>query len=156
MGPFQANTRYLTDPLRPTELHLSFFSSRSLDGVERELPEVVLSVKNSEETNSDPKKGNPAPTDDPRTILGGSVSSDGRLMALCDDRKQLSVWSCDDWSLVRQWPMQRRANRVIFSHDASAVLVAGIALLLIQLQLCKCGLVIASLRIRTDMELLTG
>lgn len=109
-------------------LDLSFFL-RSLDGIERELPDVVLASKNSDETNPDPKKGDPASLESSRTILGGGVSPDGRLMALCDDRKQLTLWSCDDWTLVHQWPLQRRANRVIFCKDSSGILVAGIVTL---------------------------
>ena len=106
---------------------MGVFYFSSLDGIERDLPDVVLAAKNSEEANSDPKKGDPASAEAQKTILGGCISPDGRLMALTDDRKQLTLWNCDDWSLVRQWALQRRANRVIFSNDSSEVLVAGIS-----------------------------
>ena len=99
--------------------------------IERELPEVLPSANTndqSEDVSNDVSNGKQVaqkPDEAPRTILGGSISSDGRLMALCDDRKQLTLWRCEDWSLVNQWTIQRRANKVIFNNDSTAILLAG-------------------------------
>jgi hypothetical protein len=85
-----------------------------------------LPAKNGDD-GEDPKesKNKSADSEVPRTILGGNVSPDGSLLALCDDRKQLTLWKCEDWSLVNQWTLQRRANRVIFNSDSTAILLAG-------------------------------
>ena len=99
--------------------------------IERELPEVLPSANTNdqaEEVSNDASNGKQVAQkaeEAPRTILGGSISSDGRLMALCDDRKQLTLWKCEDWSLVKQWTIQRRANKVIFNNDSTAILLAG-------------------------------
>jgi hypothetical protein len=94
-----------------------------LDGTECELPEA-LPAKKSDEPEVPAEKSKTA-DEVSRSILGGSVSPDGRWMALCDDRKQLTLWNCEDWSLVNQWTLQRRANRVIFNSDATAIILAG-------------------------------
>jgi putative hemolysin len=77
------------------------------------LPEAILPPKATEEAE---KKADTKNGESSGNILGGCVSPDGRLMALCDDRKQVTLWSCNDWRLVHQWALQRRANRVIFNQ----------------------------------------
>lgn len=105
---------------------LAYFRSNP-EGIERELPEVLPPAKTSDENEevSIDVKEKQKPDEAPRTILGGSISSDGHLMALCDDRKQLTLWKCEDWSLVNQWTIQRRANKVIFNNDSTAIFLAG-------------------------------
>ena len=95
-----------------------------MEGVERELPEA-LPAKKSDEGEDTAVKAKVDANQGSRTILGGCVSADGRQMALCDDRKQLTLWNCDDWSLVKQWTLQRRANKVAFNSDSSEILIAG-------------------------------
>jgi len=106
-------------------LILTKFLSRILDGLEHELPEAISPPKSTDDGENNQEKKPDVSNDTSKTILGGNVSPDGRWMALCDDRKQLTLWNCQDWSLVKQWALQRRANRVIFSPDSTAILVAG-------------------------------
>ena len=101
-----------------------FRFSRTLEGVERELPEA-LPAKKSDEGEDPAAKAKAEANLIPRTILGGCFSADGRQMALCDDRKQLTLWNCGDWSLVKQWTLQRRANKVAFNADSSEIFIAG-------------------------------
>ena len=102
------------------------FWSRNLVGVDYELPEAIFPPKNTDEVENNQEKKKPDPfSDTVKAILAGSISPDGRWMALCDDRKQITLWNTVEWTLAKQWPLQRKANRVIFSPDSSAVLVAG-------------------------------
>jgi hypothetical protein len=67
----------------------------------------------------------PQPSKANLRILCGAFSSCGEYFALADDHKQLTVWNWKTLSLVKQWNVIRRANKVIFDKESKSVLVAG-------------------------------
>eukprot|EP00095_Tigriopus_kingsejongensis_P004421 maker-scaffold1224_size54636-snap-gene-0.12 protein:Tk04421 transcript:maker-scaffold1224_size54636-snap-gene-0.12-mRNA-1 annotation:"trna (guanine-n -)-methyltransferase subunit wdr4" len=63
----------------------------------------------------DGKQVQPQPeSDEPLRILCGRYSSDGTLLALCDDQKQITIWDTKNWTLKQQCNLTRRANQVVF------------------------------------------
>ena len=78
------------------------------------------------------KKIQPQPkATEPLRILCGSFSRTGSYLALCDDHKQMTVWNTQDWSLVKQWNLVRRANKVVFDKE-DQILIAGKKLLILK------------------------
>ena len=67
----------------------------------------------------------PQPIKENLRILCACSSPCGQYFALADDHKQLTVWKWEDKSLVKQWNILRRANRILFDNDSKSVLVAG-------------------------------
>jgi len=53
-----------------------------------------------------------------------SVSFCGKFLALCDDYKQISVWTLPALSLIYQQNLVRKASKVIFTPDSKHILVA--------------------------------
>ena len=60
-------------------------------------------------------------------ILCSAVSACGQFLAFADDHKQLTIWSFQGKknTLLKQYNLVRRANKVIFDKTSSAILVAG-------------------------------
>eukprot|EP00092_Neocalanus_flemingeri_P017522 GFUD01018957.1.p1 GENE.GFUD01018957.1~~GFUD01018957.1.p1 ORF type:complete len:371 (+),score=92.16 GFUD01018957.1:162-1274(+) len=52
------------------------------------------------------------------------VSSCGNFLAICDDYKQISVWTLPTLTLVYQQNLVRKASKVIFTPDSKNILVA--------------------------------
>jgi len=59
-------------------------------------------------------------------ILCSAVSTCGQFLAFADDHKQLTIWSFQGKknTLLKQYNLVRRANKVIFDKTSSAILVA--------------------------------
>ena len=57
-------------------------------------------------------------------VLCSAVSVCGQFVAFADDHKQLTIWSFPEKTLLKQYNLVRRANKVIFDKTASAILVA--------------------------------
>jgi len=53
-----------------------------------------------------------------------NVSSCGKFLVLCDDYKQISVWTLPNLSLIYQQNLVRKASKVIFTPDSKHILVA--------------------------------
>ena len=73
----------------------------------------------------------PEPTS-PLRILCGRFSPCDNFLALCDDHKQMTLWSKEQgqksevkFVLKKQWNLERRANKVIFGRTSDEILIAG-------------------------------
>ncbi|XP_064635258.1 tRNA (guanine-N(7)-)-methyltransferase non-catalytic subunit WDR4-like [Lineus longissimus] len=67
------------------------------------------------------------PTEGTYAIQTMSFSKSGDWFATCNDRKQLMLWRTNgalNWSKVSTRAMQRRVNKVTFTHSNNAILVA--------------------------------
>jgi len=53
-----------------------------------------------------------------------NVSSCGKFLALCDEYKQISVWTLPTLSLIYQQNLAKRASKVLFTPDSKHILVA--------------------------------
>jgi len=59
-----------------------------------------------------------------KKITCSCLSSCGKFLALCDDYKQITVWTLSTLKLITQQNLVRKASKVIFTPDSSNVLIA--------------------------------
>jgi len=88
----------------------------------KEVPKPVDTVKDTE--NEDSKENEFKKKTEPNKINSCCISACGKLLAVCDDYKQISVWRVPCLSLVYQQNLVRKASKVIFSPDSKHILVA--------------------------------
>ena len=66
-------------------------------------------------------------------ITCASLSKCHEYFAVCDDKKNVTVWQSKNWKeFYKQWSLPTKAYAVCFSNDSDRLLVAGKELCLIE------------------------
>ena len=59
-------------------------------------------------------------------ITCASLSKCHEYFAVCDDKKNVTVWQSKNWKeFYKQWTLPTKAYAVCFSNDSDRLLVAG-------------------------------
>jgi len=111
------------DDYRIFSCGLKFLLKTKENSVAKEVPKSVDNKKDiSSETSKDNEDGKNR--NEPKKINSSCLSPCGKLLALCDDYKQITVWEVPSLTLLYQQDLVRKASRVIFSPDSKHILVA--------------------------------
>jgi len=102
---------------------LKFLVKDNEDEVIKEVP-LPKPIKTSDNESSKDIPVNKSNITEAMKITCSCVSSCGRFLALCDDYKQITVWTLPSLDLINQQNLVRKASKVIFTPDSSNVLIA--------------------------------
>lgn len=100
------------------------FSLKVKDNVTiKEVPKP-LKTDNGDENEAPKESKDHNKVSEEMKINCSCVSSCGNFLAICDDYKQISVWTLPTLTLVYQQNLVRKASKVIFTPDSKNILVA--------------------------------
>ena len=72
-------------------------------------------------------------------ITCASLSKCHEYFAVCDDKKNVTVWQSKNWKeFYKQWSLPTKAYSVCFSNDSDRLLVAGKVLCFMKYQCGGC------------------
>ena len=79
--------------------------------------ESDLKLTDNSDKSSRNEKGN---------ITCARLSKCQEYFAVCDDKKNLTVWQSKNWKeFYKQWSLPTKAYAICFSNDSDRILVAG-------------------------------
>lgn len=105
---------------------LKFLLKKNDNVTIKEVPKPVDAVKDGQNEGPKDTKETESNKSSSETmkINCSCVSSCGKFLALCDDYKQISMWSVPSLTLIYQQNLVRKASKVIFTPDSKHILVA--------------------------------
>jgi len=88
-----------------------------------EVPKPVINLQEAQDDNATENKKSSTSQDLPK-INCCALSPCLKYLALCDELKQLTVWTISSMSLKVQQNLVRKASKVIFTSDSKSILIA--------------------------------